>query len=447
MNIVPGFIRNRIGNRPRLIQILDNIGWLVFDKAFRLGLGLVVSIWVARYLGPQQFGVLSYVIAFTALFGVLAAFGVKDVVVRDLVRHPQSTDASLGSAAGLLLLTGFVAYTLTLLGIRIARPDDSTVQIAAVLLGSAMLFRATDIAKIWFEAQVRSKYVVWAQNSVFFVAAIVKVVLILKQAPLLAFVWVLLGEAVCVSIVVLMTFNWIGPGLARLRFDLARAKTLARNSWPLALSGVAIMVYMKVDQLMIGHLLDDSNVGIYSAAVSISEVWYFVPIVIASSLFPSIVTARETDAASTKHRFQRLFDLMVLLSFGIAIPMTFLSDWLIITLFGASYQDAGTVLTIHIWASIFVFVGVASERWFVNENRQILSMQRTMLGAIVNIALNIVMIPTYGIAGAAAATVISQSVAAFFYDALRVETRPLFLMKVRAMNPVGAIRRFRTESY
>jgi PST family polysaccharide transporter len=446
LNIVPGFIRRRIEHRPRLIQILDNIGWLAFDKALRLGLGLVVSVWIARYLGPQQFGELSYVIAFTALFGVVATFGVKDVVVRELVRHPQTADSVLGSAAVLLILSGFLAYGLTLLGIRIARPDNPTIQLATVVLGSAMLLRAADIGRFWFESQVRSKYVVWGQNLVFLVAAAVKVLLILWKAPLIAFVWVLFGELVCVAIAVLMAFNWAGPGLGFVRFDLSQAKVLARDSWPLVLSGVAIMIYMKVDQVMISHLLDDTNVGVYSAAVSVSEVWYFVPVVIASSLFPSMVTADGRDTARSRDRFQRLFDVVVLLAIGIAIPMTFFSDWLITTLFGSAYREAGTVLAIHIWASIFVFLGVASERWFVNQNRQVLSMQRTMLGAFANIALNLVLIPRYGIIGAATATVVSQALAALIYDVLRSETRPLYRMKLMALNPVGAFGRLHSES-
>jgi PST family polysaccharide transporter len=311
LNIVPGFIRRRIGHRPQLIQILDNIGWLVFDKALRLCLGLVVSVWIARYLGPNQFGELSYVVAFTALFGVLASFGMKDLVVRDLVRHPQSANSILGSAAGLLLLSGLLAYASTLVGVRFARPDNPTIQIATAVLGSMMLLRAADIGRFWFESQVLSKYVVWGQSLVFLVAAATKVFLILEEAPLIAFVWVLAGEAVCTSIVILAVFNRAGPGVRSVKFDLTRAKAMARDSWPLVLSGVAIMIYMKVDQLMIAHMLDDNSVGVYSAAVSVSEVWYFMPVIIASSFFPSMVTVDDRDAVSSRNAFQRLFDVLV----------------------------------------------------------------------------------------------------------------------------------------
>lgn len=433
-------------HRKQLIQILDNIGWLVFDKALRLCLGLVLSVWIARYLGPDQFGELSYVVAFTALFGVIATFGVKDLVVRDLVRHPQSANSILGSAAGLLVLSGLMAYALTLVGVRFARPDNSTIQIATAVLGSIMLLRAADIGRFWFESQVLSKYVVWGQSLVFLVAAAIKVLLILQEAPLIAFVWVLAGEAGCASVVILAVFNRAGPGVRSVKFDWSRALAIAKDSWPLVLSGVAIMIYMKVDQLMIAHMLDDSSVGVYSAAVSVSEAWYFMPVIIASSFFPSMVTVDERDTDYSRNAFQRLFDVLVLLALGIAIPMTFMSGWVISILFGTAYLEAGTVLAIHIWASVFVFLGVASERWFVNKNRQIFSMQRTMFGAAANIVLNLILIPKHGITGAAVATVVAQVLAAFIYDVFRAETRVLYRMKLAALNPVGAVSRLLSGS-
>lgn len=162
--------------------------------------------------------------------GVLAAFGIKDLVVRDLVRYPQSANSVFGSAAGLLLLSGLLAYASTVVGVRFARPDNSTIQIATAVLGSVMLFRAADTARFWFESQVLSKYVVWGQSLVFLVAAATKVILILEEAPLIAFVWVLAGEAFCASVAILAVFNWAGPGVRSVTFDLLRAKAVARDS-------------------------------------------------------------------------------------------------------------------------------------------------------------------------------------------------------------------------
>jgi PST family polysaccharide transporter len=197
---------------------------------------------------------------------------------------------------------------------------------------------------------------------------------------------------------------------------------------------MAIMVYMKIDQIMLGQMLGDDAVGIYSAAVRISEVWYFIPMMIVASVFPSILEAKKRDETQYLQRLQRLYDIMVWLSVAIALPMTFVSTPIVIALFGPAYAESGTVLAIHIWASVFVFLGVASSQWFVAENRQILSFQRTLLGALVNVILNLVLIPDFGPIGASVATVVAYAIAAFFADVMQKETRQTFAMKLKSMN-------------
>ncbi|MEX2488544.1 MAG: polysaccharide biosynthesis C-terminal domain-containing protein, partial [Pseudomonadales bacterium] len=134
-------------------------------------------------------------------------------------------------------------------------------------------------------------------------------------------------------------------------------------------------------------------------------------------------------------------DLMVWLSVGVALPMTFLSTPIVTLLFGDAFAASGAVLAIHIWASVFVFLGVASSKWFLAENRQILSFQRTIMGAIVNVILNVLLIPEFGPIGAAVATVASYAVAAFIFDAAQRETRKMFWMKIKAMNFKASLKR------
>jgi PST family polysaccharide transporter len=196
------------------------------------------------------------------------------------------------------------------------------------------------------------------------------------------------------------------------------------------------MIYMKIDQIMLGQMIDDEAVGIYSAALRISEVWYFIPMAIVASVFPAILEAKKRSEEQYYQRLQRLFDLIVLLSICVAVPMTFLSTPIISILFGSTYEEAGAVLAIHIWTAVFVFLGVASNRWFIIENRQMLSLQRTALGAMINIILNLLLIPRYGVLGAAWATVISQFSVNVLYDALQGVTRKMFFMKIRAFNPM-----------
>jgi O-antigen/teichoic acid export membrane protein len=436
VNIVPPFIRRRIAHRPSLLKIVDNIGWLFFDKVLRMGVGLLVMVLVARYLGPKDFGLFNFGTAFVGLFGAVAGLGLQSIVVRDIVRDPTCKEETLGTAAVLQLGGGVLAHGLILGTIFWLRPDDVLAKWLVAILSSMMLFKASEVAMYWFESQVLSKYTVWVQNGSFLFFSAVKVALIYGNAPLLAFAWVTVVESAVVAALLMAMLGVHGLGLSRLKVSLARAKALLADSWPLLLSGLAIGLYMKIDQIMLGQMLGDKAVGVYSAATRISEVWYFIPMVIVASVFPAILEAKKHSEALYYQRMQHLFDLLAWLAIAIALPMTFLATSIVVFLYGAAYAQAGTVLSIHIWASVFVFMGVASGQWFVAENRQILSFQRTLLGAAINIVLNYLFIPYFGVLGAAYATVIAQASVGLLYDVCQKETRPMFVMKLKSFNPV-----------
>jgi O-antigen/teichoic acid export membrane protein len=438
--LLPKFFIRYVDNRPKFVEILDNIGWLFLDKILRMGLGLFVGVWVVRYLGPGQFGLLNYALAFTGLFGAIATLGLQGIVVRDIVRDPDGVRLTLGTAAFIQIVGGLVSYFLILGVIAYIRPDDPLARSIVAILGAVMLFRASEIAIYWFESQVQSKYTVWVQSIVFLIFAAIKVVLILNKAPLIAFAWIMLLEALAVALILIMVMGHLSYSLSLLRVSVARAKTLIRDSWPLALAGIAVPVYMRIDQIMLGQIIGDEAVGIFSAATRISEVWYFIPMIIVASVSPAILEAKKRNKVQYFRRMQKLYDLLVIMSVSIALPMTFLSTTMIKLLFGSSYAESGAVLAIHIWASVFVCFGVASSQYLLAENRQIIALQRTLAGMTANIGLNILLIPAYGPMGAAIATVLSQSVATLFFDYFQKETRIMFRMKARALNPCRMIK-------
>jgi len=430
--ILPAGLQDRIKQSQSLQDILTNTGWLFADKIVRMGIGMFVGIWVARYLGPEQFGILNFAAAFVALFGVVATLGLSSIVVRDLVKEPENANSILGTAFILQFLSGLLAYTLLVITIFFFQPDDGLVRFIVIVLGFVLILKASEVAKYWFESQVKSKYTVWVENSVFLFMSIIQIVLILNHAPLMGFVWVAVASGLSVSIGLIGVYAWRAGGISAWRFDFNRAKTLLKDSWPLLLSGMAIMVYMRIDQIMLGQMLGSGAVGIYSAAVRISEVWYFIPMAIAASVFPSVIKIKKESEQDYIVRFQKLFNIMVMLGVVVAIPVTFFSDWIITQLFGPTYIKAGAVLIVHIWSGIFVSLGITSGMWLVNENLQRLAFYRTLVGAVVNIVANIFLIPYFGVVGAAVGTLLSQFIAAYLFDLFNTKTRAIFWMKTRA---------------
>ncbi len=432
---MPAFIRRRIEHRPNLLKIVDNMAWLFFDKILRMGAGLIVGVWVARYLGPEQFGLFSFATALVGLFSAIASLGLQGIVVRDIVRDPSIKEETLGTAVLLQFLGGLIAYGLIVGTILWLRHDDTLAKALVAILGLMMLFKASEVVVYWFESQVLSRYVVWVQNGCFLVFTAIKVGLILNNAPLIAFAWATMAEALMVALLLAVMLGLRGPRLHHMHITLARAKTLLKDSWPLLLSSISIVIYMKIDQIMLGQMIGEEAVGIFSAAVRISEVWYFIPMIIVASVFPAILEAKKRSEAQYYQRLQHLYSLMVWLSVSVALPMTFLSTPIVKLLFGEAFVDSGPILAIHIWGAVFVFLGEASSKWFLAENRQFMSFQRTLFGAIVNIVLNFLLIPTYGPIGAAVATVAAQFSVGVLFDVLQKETRQMFVMKILAFNP------------
>jgi PST family polysaccharide transporter len=397
-----------------LLKILNNIGWLFIDKILRMGVGIIVSVWVARYLGPEQFGILNFALAFTGLFGTIATLGLTEIMVRDLVIHPQNAQVTLGTGFVLRLIGGLVAFLLTICVISYLRPDDTLIKIIVAILGFSMIINFSEVVACWFESRIESKFVVWIQNGVFLIIAAVKVGMLLMHAPLIAFVLATFVETILVAVALLVFYSWkVGRLTAWIPCKI-KAKKLLRDSWPLIFSGLAISVYMKIDQVMLGQMLGNESVGIYSAAVRISEVWYFIPGVIVTSVFPAIIAAKKRSEEQYYKVLQNLYSLMLWISLIAALTVTILGDWIINFLFGIKYIEAISVLKIHIWTGVNVAIGAAWSKWILIENKQKLVLYGHILGSILNILLNLFLIKSMGINGAAWSTFLSGWISALF---------------------------------
>lgn len=409
-----------------------NTSWMFAAQIFKMIAELLVGIWVARYLGPEQFGVFSYAIAFTAIFSAIAKLGLDGIVVRDLVREPSLRDVYLGTAFWLKLVGAIVTLVVIVFAAQLTS-NDHTTNLYILIIASGTIFQSFEVVDFYFQSQIISKFVSICKLMQLVFSSLLKLYLIYTEAGLFWFVLVSLVDQMILALSLYFAYRYQKVGGFYCHFDLMTAKQLLQNSWPLIFSGLVVMIYMRIDQIMIKDMLGEKEVGLYSAAARISEVWYFIPMLLTNSLFPSIVNAKKVSETLYLARLQRLYTFLVWMGVTIALPMTFMSNWLITLLYGKAYIDAGQVLMIHIWAAVFVSLGVASGSWYTSENLQRYAFYRTFLGAIINVALNLILIPILGLVGAAIATVIAQSVAALFFDVLTKRTRIVFFMKLKTL--------------
>jgi PST family polysaccharide transporter len=250
----------------------------------------------------------------------------------------------------------------------------------------------------------------------------------------------MLAEAILAALIMIIVFRRFGKPLTTLKANTRRAKMLLKDSWPLLLSSMAIVIYMKIDQVMLGEMVGEESVGIFSAAARLSEAWYFVPMMIVTSVFPTIIANKQTNEGLYIGRVQRLYNLLAVISVMVGLVFSLISSWLITTLYGPNYAEAAAVLSIQIWAGIFVSMGIARGKWLLAEDLQHIGYWYIALAMVINIVGNYFLIPLYEELGAAIATVTSQATAAIIAPALFKDTRVSSIMLLKSLNPVEWVR-------
>ena len=419
-------------DHPGFRKYFANTSWLMGERILRMGVSLFVGIYVARYLGPERYGLLSYANSFVGIFLAFATLGLDEIVVRELVKTPEQREIILGSSFFLKLVGTLLMWTAILAAVPFTKNDLQT-NILITIIAFGAVFQAFNVIDFNFQAKVKSKYVVHAQFVQLIVSSIVKIILVVNESPLIWFASVYCMDAIVLAIGLVFVYFYNGENIFCWTCSFETSKYLLRDSWPLIFAGVVVSVYMKIDQVMIKEMLGAKEVGLYAAAVKLSEAWYFLPLAITSSLFPAIINAKLYQKEDYFQRLQKLYDLMVWIAVAIALPTAILSPWIVEFLYGNEYLESSSVLNIHIWSGIFVFLGVASSKYLLAENYIKKTFYRTFVGALLNIMMNYYLIGIMGIKGAALSTFASHFFAAYFYDILDKDLRKMFILKTKSL--------------
>lgn len=411
MPYVPASLREKLEGRPLARAILGNTGWLFADRLMRMGVALGVGVWVARYLGPVQYGVLSYSASLGGLFVVLAGLDLDSVMVRELSLRPEARGAILGTVSAMRGVGGLISFGLAVVSARFLRPDNAQVQLLTAVYALALFSPSMDGIETWFRSRLEASSIVAARGIPYLMVACLRIALILTGAGLLSFAGAAIAEAWLGSVGLWIAYKRFGGSLKGWRWDAAWARSLWRESLPLMASTLAVMIYMRSDQFMLAAMAGDAQVGLYAAATRLSEIWYFAPMALASSAGPALARAFAEDASVFRARRVKLFRAMLTVSLPLALVVSLIARPLCRFLFGIAFAGAGPVLALHIWAAIFVFIGVAQGAGEVASGRMRQMVVRTWAGAALNIGLNLWFIPIWQASGAALATVIAYAVA------------------------------------
>lgn len=409
-----------------------NLGWLVAEKAARLVLNVGVGFWVARYLGPARFGTLNYVLALVGIASLLAELGLDAIVRRRLIHAPDEATAVLATAWGLRLAGGVLAYGGLVAGSVFGGVTSEERALLAVA-GLTLFQPALMVCDVWFQARLRARFSVGAQLAALAVGAMGRVVLIVNRAPLVGFVWVAVAELAIAALLLFVLARRDGLRWRAGAWEARLAGAMLREAWPLLLSGFAVMLYTRIDAVMLRSMAGEAAVGMYVAATRFTELGYFLPMALATSLLPALLRARERGAADYTRRLQGYYDLNAGLAYLVAVPLALAAPGLITLAYGGAFAGAAPILAVHVWSSVFVFLGVARGQFLINEGHTGFYLMATTAGLVANVALNLVLIPRDGAMGAAIATVAGQAVAAWISSFCFAPTRPNGWMQTRAL--------------
>lgn len=407
----------RLKNNTGFVRYFKNTSWMMGEQFLRIISGLFVGIWVARYLGPEQFGLFSYALAFTAIFSGMAKLGLDGIIVRELINNPEKRDIYLGTAFWLKII-GAIIVMGVMAAIVPFTSNDATTNLFIFIIAAGLVFQSFEVVEFHFQSLVLAKIVTICKIIQLSLSVITKIYLVLTEAELYWFVLVTVFDAISLAVSYSIAYRLQKDRTFYKKFNLNIAKELLNNSWPLMISSVVVMVYMRIDQIMIKEILGEREVGIYSAAVRLSEAFYFIPVIITASLFPAILNAKAINRELYINRMQCLYTFMIWTALFIAIPVSLLSEWIVNILFGAAYTESAVILAIHIWAAIFVFLTVSSGKYLTSEGLTKKILYRNSSGMILNVILNLILIPKYGCVGAAISTLMSWAFAGYIYDLL-----------------------------
>ncbi|RDC57049.1 flippase [Pedobacter chinensis] len=420
-------------------KYLKNTGWLMFGKV----LSLIVGLFIARYLGPDLFGDLNFGLSLVAILAAIGALGLDTFIIREIIKEPAKRDEILGTSLWLRLITNAAAIPIAMaiyyISHKISKNPGEPLTIMVGLLALASFFKSFNVIDAYFQSQVQSKYVVQVQNICLIISAVVKLILIYLGLPLIYIVLALVFDGFILALGLVIIYQKRGFNIFRWNFNPDRAKSLLKQSSPLILSAVMVSIYMKIDVVMLKEA-GSKAVGIYSAAANLSEAWYFIPVAIVTSVFPALINARKTDIERYHKRLGNLYDLLVYICLPVGIFISFTADFIIHLLYSNKFEGAGAMLSIHIWSGVFVFLGSASSQYLIAEGYTKIAFYRTAAGALVNILLNLWLIPKYAGIGASIATLIACFISTFFI-LLIPKTRQQGIMMLKSLFLITAFQK------
>lgn len=430
-------IRNSILKNEVAVRIIKNSSWLVGDKVFTMLIGVFVTAIVARYLGPGHYGEFNYALSFVTLFTAFSTLGLETLTVKAIVNEEYDEGTILCTSLILRVIGGILLTIIAGIAITYIEPNDKNLHVLVLIMSLTMVVKSLEVIEYWIQAYQKAKISSIIRMSAYVIVSSIKIAFVVFGGSLFQYALIYFFDALIIGISLLIAYYKYRDKKHKWKLNTGYAKDILSQSWYLIISGFMVTIYMQIDKIMLGNMMPDKiEVGIYSAATAVAQMWFFVPMAIITSFKPVIMGKKKQDEQGYLNTVQMLYTIVAWLGICFGVFILVFSNPIISILYGASYQKAANILSISVWAGTFAMLGSARSVWTVTEGLQNYNLVYVASGAFVNIFLNYFLIPSYYGYGAALTTLISQITAVILVPLFFKKTRisSIMLMKSFTIN-------------
>jgi PST family polysaccharide transporter len=387
------------------LKLILNFNWLIAEKIIRLFFGIYIGALVARYLGPEDYGLLNYSIAFVIMYSAFADFGLDNIIVKDLVNNKLRKNIILTTTFTIKAVTGLLGACLAISTAYYLNNEFNLGVTLTAIVSISLIFYSFNVIDLWFQSIVKSKFTVLAKTISYIIGICMKIIFILLKLPLIYFAIIYSIEYLLIAMLLFSIYIKSNKIIFNFSFDYA--KSIIKKGLPLLISSIAVLLIMNVDKIMLGKMIGNREVGIFSIAANLSMMLYFIPVIIGSTFMPSLVTNWRTNKIQFNKTLNIIFGISTIVGLVFFAIGYFAVKPFILLVYGLEYSDSINILIIHLLTFIFVSHVSIRNRVLVIADKLFLVSIYSAFTLLFNIVLNFIFIPKHGALGAVFASLLS----------------------------------------
>lgn len=398
------------------------------DYIFSLTASLIVGIAVARYLGPEMYGIIAFATAVYTLLVIIVSLGIDDIIMKDMLQHEERQGSIQGSALFVKSAAAFLVYGIIFIYFLINYSGEKLYSV--LIITGAVLFQPLSVFSCIFLINAQAKYTSLARMISYTLSSLLKIILIIFKAPVTYFAFAVFIDYAVLYLTVILMYKYKKYTVSGWHIDISYIKYILKSAVPLFAAVLFYTFYQKVTVIIISGMYSDYASGIYSAAARLTEIWYLVPAVLMTAFYPAVVKAKQISEEEYNKRIKALFYVTTIPFILMAFFAALLSPFIIKILYGEKYIQSSIVLALTIWSVPFISFYVISSKCFILENKVKHLLLRSALSFILIIILNYVLGSIYYLEGFSLALLISSFISFFLADLFFKDTRELFFIKL-----------------